>query len=180
MRKKDFEIRTTVENILENISSGQHLKNYFDGLSEKRIRRAISILSSIYPDKTTISDDEFSFIMYMFSDIKFMGQESFSEFVRAINILHFTEHQKKLLIDAIKNNIEILCNKCTFELDSLIVSLLEPDELLQYLESLIEEGSRPVLHLVFNILLYGNFSNRNVLDKKIEIIKQKISKYTNL
>jgi hypothetical protein len=94
MSKKDLEIRTTIENILENISPGQHLKNYFDGLSEKRIRRAISILSGIYPDKTTSSDDEFSFIMYMFSDIKFMKQESFSEFIRSISLLYFTDDQK--------------------------------------------------------------------------------------
>jgi hypothetical protein len=116
----------------------------------------------------------------MFSDIKFMGQESFFEFVEAVNILHFTEPQKKLLIDAIKNNIEILCNKCTFELNTLLVSLLEPDELFQYLESLIEKESRPVLHTVFDILLYEDFSNSNVSDERIETLKQKISKSINL
>jgi hypothetical protein len=176
MNKKDLEIRKTIENILENTSPGQHLKNYFDGLPEKKIRRVISILSGIYPDKTISSDDDFSFVMYMFSDIKFMGQESFDQFVTAVNIFDFTDSQKKLLTGAIKNNIEILCNKCTFELGSLLVNLLEPNELFQYFEYLIEEGSRPVLHQVFDILLYEDFSNSNVSDEKIEILKQKISK----
>jgi hypothetical protein len=180
MSKKDLEIKTTIENILENISPGQHLKNYFDGLPENRIRRAISILSGIYPDKTTSSDDEFSFIMYMLSDIKFMRQESFSEFIRSISILHFTDDQKKLLIDIIKNNIEILCTKCTFELNTLLMSLFEQDELLQYIEYLIEKGIHPVFHLVLNILLYEDFSNSTVSDKKIDILKQKVYKYINL
>jgi hypothetical protein len=60
------------------------------------------------------------------------------------------------------------------------VSLFEQDELLQYLEYLIEKSSRPVLYLVLNILLYEDFSNSTVSDDKIDILKQKIYKYNNL
>ena len=179
MRKKDFETRTTIENMLKNSSSGQNLKNYFNALPDKSIRRAISVLSDIYPDKTTVLDEDFSFILYMFSDIKFIGQESFPYFVQAINILDFTERQKKLLIATIKNNIEILCNRCTFELGSLLESLFEPHELLQYLEVLTEKESRPVLIQVFNILLYKDSSKSYSLDEKIEALKEKVSKLIN-
>ena len=179
MRKKDHETKTAIKNILENGSSGQALKDYFDGLPDKRIRRAIGILSGVYPDSTTISDDDFPFIMYMFSDIKFTGQGSFSDFVRAVNILDFTERQKKLVIEAIKNNIEILCDICTFELGALLVSLFEPDELFRYLEALVEKGSRPVLQQVFGILLYEDFSKDYRLEEKIETLKQKVSKLIN-
>ena len=179
MSKKDIEIKATIESILENSYSGQHLKNYFDGLPDKNIRRAISILSSIYPGKTTSSDDDFSFILYMFSGIKFLKQESFFAFVSAINILEFTEHQKKLLIDVVKHNIEILYEICTFELDTLLVHLFEPKELFQYLEVLAEQGSRPVLRRVSAILRRKDFSTSCISDEKIESLKQKISESIN-
>ena len=179
MRKQDLEIRMTIESILENSSSGQRLKNYFADLPDKRIRRAISVLSNVYPGKTTISDDDLSFILYMLSDIRFMKQDNFFEFVSAVNILSFTEYQKMLLIDSIKNNIEILCDKCTFELDTLLVSLFEPNELFQYLEVLAEKGGHHVLQTVSGILRYNNFSNSRVSDEQIESLKQKISEFLN-
>ena len=175
MGRKDSEIRAAIESMLESGSSGRRLKDYFDALPDKRVRRAIGILSGIYPDKTAISDDDFSFVTHMFSDVRFMGQESFSGFVRAVNILSFTDRQKELLIDSIKNNIEILCSKCTFELDALLVSLFEPGELLRYLEALTGTGSPPVLQRVFALLLYEDFLNGCGSDEKIEALKQKIS-----
>ena len=179
MSRKDSEMRAAIENILESDSPGQGLKKYFGGLPDKSLRRAISVLSGIYPDKTAISDDEFSFVLSMFSDRKFMGQESFFAFVSAVNIVNFTEHQKKLLLDTIKNNIELLCGVCTFELDTLLGRLLEPNALLQYLEVLIETGSRPALHHAFDILLYEDFSNSSGTDEKIETLKLKISRSAN-
>ena len=179
MKKKDLEIKTTIESILKNSSSGQRLKNYFVELPDKRIRRAISVLSAIYPAQTTISDDDLSFILYMFSDTKFMRQDSFFLFVDAVNILNFTEHQKMRLIDAIKNIIEILCDKCDFGLDALLESLFEPKELFQYLEVLAEKGSYRVLERVFYILRYKGFSNSGVSDEKIENLKQKVSEFLN-
>ena len=179
MSGKDYEIRTTIENILENNSSGQCLRKYFDELPDKNIRRAISILSSIYPDETTISNDDFSFIIHMFSDIKFIKQKSFFQFVCSINILKFTDHQKKLLIDTIKNNIEILCDQDTYDLGYLLVNLFEPNELFQYLEVITEKGSRPVLQQIYDILWYEDFSNSYGLDEKIEALKQKVSKLIN-
>jgi hypothetical protein len=179
MGKKDLEMRMTIESILENDSSGKRLKNYFAELPDNRIRRAISVLSGMYPDKTTISDDDFSFIMYMFSDIKFVGQESFAQFVQAINILDFTEHQKTLLINVTKHNIEILCDICTFELDALLVNLFEQNELVKYVEVLVEQCSPPVLQRVSAILRYKSFSNSLVSDEEIENLKQKISGLSN-
>ena len=111
--------------------------------------------------------------------MKFIEQLSFWNFVSAINILDFTEYQKKRLIDAIKNNIERLCNTCTFELGSLLVKLFEPDALVQYLEVLAEEGSRPVLEHVSDILRFEDFSNSSVSDERMEILKQKISNSIN-
>jgi hypothetical protein len=112
----------------------------------------------------------------MFSSIKIMEQESFSDFVRAVTLFDFTETQNKLLIDVIKTNIEILCDKCTFELDALLVSLFEPNELIQYLEVLTEKRNLSVLQRVLDILLYEDFSNSDVSDDQIEILKQKIQK----
>lgn len=170
MREKDLEIRRTIESILENDFPGQGLKNYFAGLPDKKIRKAISILSGMYPDKTTVSDDEFSFILYMFSDMKFMKEESFSAFVFAINILNFTERQKGFLRNVVTNNIEILCDKGNFELNPLLVSLFEPNELLQYLDELTRKGTRAVLHHVYHLLLYENLGGS---DEKIEDLKHK-------
>ena len=176
MSGKDLEIRTTIEHILENNSHGRRLKEYFGGLPDARIRRAIGILSGIYPDRTTISDDDFSFVVYLFSNVKFIGQLSFWNFVSAVNILNFTEPQKKRLIDAIQNNIELLCATCTCELDTLLANLFEPDELVRYLEVLAETGSRPVLEHVADILRHEDFSNSSVPDERIEALKRKISK----
>lgn len=176
MRKKDLEIKATIGNMLENNFSGRRLKIYFEALPDKSIRRAIGILSDIYPDKTTISDDDFAFIPYMFSDARFTKQDSFPGFVRAVNILNFTEHQKKLLTDAIKNDIEGLCDKCTYELDALLVHLFEPNDLIQYLSSLADEGSPPVLQRISDILQYEDFSNSSVSVEVIEALKQKVSK----
>jgi hypothetical protein len=55
--------------------------------------------------------------------------------------------------------------------------LFEQDELLQYIEYLIEKGIHPVFHLVLDILLYEDFSNSTVSDAKIDILKQKVYKY---
>jgi len=46
-------------------------------------------LSRTYPDNKIISDDDFLFIAQMFSDINFMAQKSFFEFICVINILGF-------------------------------------------------------------------------------------------
>lgn len=175
MGKKDYEIRIAIKTIIDNDYSGRHLKYYFSVMPDKSIRRAINILSKIYPDKTTISDDDFLFITYMFSNVKFMEQESFFQFVRAVNILNFTDHQKAMLINTIKNSIEILSDKCTFELDALLMNLFEPDKLIQYFEALIENKNRSVLQRIFYILLYEDFSQSYGLDKKIEALKLKVS-----
>ena len=177
MSKKDLKIRNAIENILESNSSGQRLKNYFADLPDKRIRRAMSVLSGIYPDTTTISDDDLQFILHMFSDIRLIGQDSFFLFVQAVNVFSFAEHQKILLRDAIKKNIEILCDVCTFELDGLLESLFEPKELFQYLEVLTKKEIRSVLIHVSDILRYNDFSKSGVSDERIENLKQEVYEF---
>ncbi len=174
MRKKDIEIKTTIENMLEASSSGSLLKGYFAGLPDNQIRRAISILSGNYPVKATCSEDDFSFILYMFSTVKFMEQESFFLFVRSMNLIEFTEQQKEILRDAIKEYIEILCNVCTFELGTLLVRLFEPQGLFQYLESLAEHGNRSVFDHVYDVLKYEDFSDSNVSEQTIERFQQRL------
>ncbi len=179
MSKRDLEIRATIESILAKSSSGQGLKNYFAGLPDTQIRRAISILSEIYPDKTEVSDEEFSFLLYMFSDVKFMEKESFSAFVFAINILNFTERQKKLLREAVTKTIEIVCDKGNYELNPLLVSLFEPNALIQYLEELSQKGSRAVLQHVYDLLLYEDLSKVDGSEATIARLQQKISESIN-
>jgi len=175
LQKKDLELQKTIENILKGKYPGQGLMEYFDGLPDKRARRAISILAGIYPDKTTSSDGEFSFVLFMFSNMKFMEQKNFWLFVQTINILQFTEPQKKLLKDAVTNNIETLCRQCTFELDSLLVNVFEANDLLHYLDYLSEKKSRAVLVHVFDTLRHAPFANNDALDEHVGKLREKVS-----
>ena len=175
MRKKDLETRKAIENILESSSPGKDLKDYFAGFPDRSIRRTISILSGIYPDKIMIGDEEFSFILYMFSDIKFMEKESFPAFLFSLNIPTFTDYQKELLGATIKYNIEILAISSSYELYSLLVNLLDKNNLLQYLEELVDIGTRTVLQSVSDLLLDKNFINSHGTDEKFETLKQKIA-----
>lgn len=68
MSENDLAIRTAIESILESEYPRQGLLQYFADLPDKRIRRATSLLSVMYPDKTELADSDFSFILYMFSD----------------------------------------------------------------------------------------------------------------
>ena len=174
MSKKDLEIRGAIEGILENDAPGRHLQRYFDALPDARVRRAVGILSGIYPDKTAISDDDFQFVVHLFSERRFLAQASFCDFVRAVGILDFTGPQRKRLIAAIQDNIELLCDRCTYELDALLAKLLEPDELIRYLQALAETASLSVLQRASDILRHEDFSS-DVREETIEALKGKIS-----
>jgi hypothetical protein len=179
MSRKDSEIRAAIQDILEDDFPGARLKKYFDGLPDTHVKRAIHVLSAMYPDKTAIPDRDFRFIMDLFSDVKFVGQDSFPEFVRAVNVVDFTEFQKRQFVCAIKRNMGLLCAKCTYELDALLARLFEPDALIRYLEVLAEEGNRPVLQHVSDILRHGDFSGGRVPGEKIEMLKEKVAKSLN-
>lgn len=174
MNLKDIEIKSEIENILKSNSISENLKIYFENLPFKKIRRAITILSRIYPDKVTISDEEFPVIVYFISNKNFIEQENFMDLVRSINIITFTESQKEILIKTINNNIEALCKACTFELDKLLVNLFSSIKLIQYIEVLAGGNNMYILKHVLDILMYEKLPHSNILDESVEILKQKV------
>jgi len=60
-------------------------------------------------------------------------------------------------------------------LDSLLVRVFELSELLQYLETLTDTGSRPVLQHVYDLLLHEDVASGDGADERIDIeaLKQK-------
>lgn len=174
MKNKDITIRLEIEKILQNNSSGDNLKCYFENLPDNKIRRTIAILSTIYPDKKIISDNDFDFIIYMFSKKIFLEQESFFEFIRSLNIIDFTENQKSQLIDVIKTHFLILCENCTFELDDLLIKIFNHSDLFEYLKILSKDNNTAVLQHILNILRYNDFSSINISDVDLQELKQEV------
>ncbi|ENT2948176.1 hypothetical protein ACFFOE_000141 [Klebsiella aerogenes] len=172
MSGKDFNIKSTLEAILQNDAIGKNLKIYFENTPEKDTRRVISILSMIYPDKINMSDNEFEFIVYMFSSEKNIRQENFFEFVRAVSLINFTDKQKNIFIDAIKKHMELLCEKCTFELDILLMKIFEPPELIKYIYTLIGNSAQPVMRHVEYILKDELFCHNANTTNILELLKQ--------
>ena len=175
MKDKDIKIKVEIENILQNESSGLALKSYFENIPENRIRRSLHILSSIYPGKTKVSDDDFSFISYMITNEKFLKQDNFFEFIFSLTIIDFTEIQKKILSCLIKEHFEKLCEACTFELDSLLVKIFDRSDLFRYVETLSDSSNISVLRRISDILRYEDFSDTNVSNEALEALKNKIS-----
>jgi hypothetical protein len=173
MSNKDLKIKMEIDEILNNKHAGVKLKTYFENMSDGKIRRAIHVLATIYPDKKNISDDDFSFILYMFSNENFSKQQSFPDFVRSLSLIDFTENQKNLLIDAIKIHFDELCEVCTFELNGLLINVFGEVKLLKYLESLSESDNVVVLQCVSSILRYEDFSNTNMSDDLLENLKNR-------
>jgi hypothetical protein len=77
MSSKDAKIKAEINEILQNDFAGVQLKNYFEKIPDKDSGRAIHILSTIYPDKIIIPDDDFLFISYMLSHQIYLKQERF-------------------------------------------------------------------------------------------------------
>lgn len=71
MKNKDLAIKAEIEALLESHTPGHNLKAYFENLPDDKLRRTIKIFSSIYPFQLVISDEEFSFITYIFSEKKY-------------------------------------------------------------------------------------------------------------
>ncbi|CAD5688401.1 Uncharacterised protein [Escherichia coli] len=120
MSRHDISLKSQFKRIIESNNVGQELISFFDKLPQESYRRAIYILSIIYPVKLNVSDDEFKFIFYIMSQKKFLRQQTISDFVRSINLIEFTETQKSVLRELIKKNNDIIITQCTFELDCLL------------------------------------------------------------
>ncbi|MDR2207878.1 MAG: hypothetical protein LBE22_02750 [Azoarcus sp.] len=171
MGSKDLEIKQEIDKILQGKSVGMKLKTYFENMPEERIRRAIHVFASIYPDKQVISDDDFVFIPYILSEEKFLKQQSFSDFIRSLNLIHYTENQRNVLVNVIKEHFEALCEVCTFELDSLLIKIFGRSDLFRYMETLASNGSAVVLQRISDILKYEDFSSINVSDEALERLR---------
>lgn len=94
MSRHDILLRSQFERIIEGDRVGQALISFYEKLPEENYRRALYILSIIYPIKLNVGDDEFKFIFYIMSQKKFLRQQTISDFVRSINVIEFTETQK--------------------------------------------------------------------------------------
>lgn len=175
MGSKDRQLQWDIKNILQGHSVGQNLIAYFDALPPSKIRRAITVLSSIYPEKTTLADDELMFITHMLENEKYLVQESFYSFIRSLGILSFTPSQKDVVAKALKERFELLCSTCTFELDSLITQLFKPHELIDYMKELTETHNTAVLIHLADILRYEDFSDSTIPDETLATLKHKIS-----
>lgn len=71
MSRHDIILRTQFERIIESNNVGQALISFFDKLPQGNYRRAIYVLSVIYPVKLHVDDDEFKFICYIMSEKSF-------------------------------------------------------------------------------------------------------------
>jgi len=174
MNKKDIEIKNKIESFFKKDMIGQSLKDYFDNLPEKNIWRTLFIFSLIYPEKENILEDEFLFILHMFSNKRYITQKNFSYFISFINIRELTKDQKNRLADVVKTNIELLCENSHFELDSLLVRLFKPNELIQYIKDILDKSSSiTVYQHIFNIYKYEKeFFKDTLQEVEIEILEQ--------
>ena len=123
MSRHDSLLRTQFERIIDGDNLGQALISLLDKLPQENYRRAIYVLSTIYPVKLNVGDDEFKFIFYIMSQKKFLRQQSISDFVRSINLIEFTKSQKSVLREVIEKNNDLISAQCTFELDCLLMRI---------------------------------------------------------
>jgi hypothetical protein len=175
LRNRDIAFKTEIENILHSECVGKLLTTYFDMLPAHQIRRAMTVLVAVYPDKTMMPDDEFDFILFMLSQQKFLQQENFFEFIRSLNIIDFTENQKNQLIKVIKADIVRLSEICTFELDDLLIRLFNHYDLFEYFKVLAKERNKAVLQHILATLRYEDFSEAGISQTALEKLKQDIS-----
>jgi hypothetical protein len=173
MSNKDIEIKAEIEKMLRDNSAGKKLTAYFEDMPEKKIRRAIYILASIFPINKVISNDDFVFILYMLSNNKIVTNNSFPDFIRSLNLIEFSDVQKHKLIYLIKDHFEEYCDICTFELNTLLIRIFNLPDLFKYLETLAIDASPAVLRQISDILQYEDFSSTNISDEAFESLKQR-------
>ena len=106
MGNSDFYIQNEIEASLEQEDFNQIIM-LLDSLPSKNIRRALYLLSEIFPNKIEVSENEFKFIKYILSNNKFIVVQSISDFLRAISILNFNDLQKQEIADLIFQNLKI-------------------------------------------------------------------------
>jgi len=94
MSNSDFYIQNMIETSLEQEDFSQIII-LLDSLPSKNIRRALYLLSKIFPNKIEITENEFKFIKCILSNNKFIVVQSISDFLRAISILNFNDLQKQ-------------------------------------------------------------------------------------
>ena len=176
MGGKDIEITTKLKELLQSGFAGLKLKAYFENMPEKKIRRAIALLATVYPERTVLSDDDFVFIPYMLSNEKFLEQKSFFGFIQSLNSVNFTESQKNILIGVIKDHFETLCEICTCELDILLVRIFSRSDLFAYMEMMARDKGGAVLQHLSDILRHEDFSDAGVPDEALEKLKQSITR----
>ena len=71
MGNSDFYIQNEIEASLEQEDFNQIIM-LLDSLPSKNIRRALYLLSEIFPNKIEVSENEFKFIKYILSNNKFI------------------------------------------------------------------------------------------------------------
>ena len=147
MGNKDFYIQNEIEAALEQEDFNQII-TLLDSLPSKNIRRALYLLSEIFPNKIEVSENEFKFIKYILSNNKFIEVQSISDFIRVISILNFNNLHKQEIIDLIFTNLNTLSKNCSFELNSLIAKLIDSNNFFMQIEKFknnLDDSSRKYL-----------------------------------
>ncbi len=129
MSKNDLTIKNYMENLLED-GNIEQLIIFIDTIPIEKIRRCLYILSEIFPNKIIISQEEFKLVQHMLAHKRFLEVESISDFIRAINIIHFDDLQRIQLADLIFSNIDILAKYCHFELNMLITNIINLEDFI--------------------------------------------------
>ncbi len=123
MRQDDVLLKLELETILQHDRVAEPLIRLFESMPQRKLRRALFLLSTVYPDKRYIEDEEFEFINYVFTQPKLLEQETIRNFVGAMNIIEFTEKQKSILRKSIADTLSIISKRCTFELDEFLMRI---------------------------------------------------------
>lgn len=123
MRQDDVLLKLELETILQHDRVAEALIRLFESMPQRKLRRALFLLSTVYPDKRYIEDEEFEFIYYVFTQPKFLEQETIRDFVGAMNIIEFTEKQKIILRKSVADTLSIISKRCTFELDEFLMRI---------------------------------------------------------
>lgn len=170
MGSQDLYIKNKIEKILNNGDMNE-LILYLDDLPIKNIRRNLSILSEIFPDKLIISDSYFDFIKYILINDKFLKVQSISDFIRAINIIEFNKVQKKYLSDLILSKINLLSKYCDFELNMLIINIFKPRDFYEKIISLQNLFNDDAKNYLLNFILFEDDYCENYTEEEIKYLK---------
>lgn len=151
MSRLDSNVKYHIENII-NQGNEKELSTFFHVLSDKNIRRALYIFSSIFPNKLSISNREFSFIRYVLSDVRLLSVDSISDFIRAITIIDFSDEQKEQVLLWVVWQIHYLLH-CDVELNMLIYRLGHSELLLNKLIEWHQPFDEPLKKYLINLII---------------------------